>query len=161
MSQQGLGVVGVRVSVERHPRLGFTLTRHGGWFDILVNGGGAVTLQFQRNPYKPEMRTILATWNRIVVLDKVMLRLGDDGTSMSSLVRDWTENGIRSANSRSNNQSCNIEQLELIRPQLIQRDASDQCDSTNSQNSFLLADKQVTKSIYSNEDSFFLFKIDS
>lgn len=31
LSQQGLGVVGVRVSVDRHPRLGFTLTRHGGW----------------------------------------------------------------------------------------------------------------------------------
>jgi len=32
LSQQGLGVVGVRVSVERHPRFGFTLTRNGGWY---------------------------------------------------------------------------------------------------------------------------------
>ena len=33
LSQQGLGVVGVRVSVERHPRFGFTLTRNGGWYN--------------------------------------------------------------------------------------------------------------------------------
>ena len=53
-------------------------------FDILVNGGGAVTLQFQRNPYRPEMRTVWAAWNRIVVLDSVVLRLVDSGDSLAS-----------------------------------------------------------------------------
>lgn len=31
ITPQGLGIVGIRVSVDRDPRFGFTLTRHGGW----------------------------------------------------------------------------------------------------------------------------------
>lgn len=31
ITSQGLGIVGVRVSVDRDSRFGFTLTRHGGW----------------------------------------------------------------------------------------------------------------------------------
>ena len=37
-------------------------------FDILVNGGGAVVLQFQRNPFHPIKRTILVPWNDIIVM---------------------------------------------------------------------------------------------
>ena len=51
LTQTGEGIIGVRVSVDRNSgasNYGFTLTRPGGWFDMLVNGGGAVTLQFQR-----------------------------------------------------------------------------------------------------------------
>lgn len=31
VTPQGLGIVGIRVSVDRDPRFGFTLTRQGGW----------------------------------------------------------------------------------------------------------------------------------
>ena len=51
LTRTGEGIIGVRVSVDRNSgasNYGFTLTRPGGWFDMLVNGGGAVTLQFQR-----------------------------------------------------------------------------------------------------------------
>ena len=43
----GEGIIGVRVSLDQSS-YGFTLTRPGGWFDLLINGGAAVTLQFQR-----------------------------------------------------------------------------------------------------------------
>ena len=117
-------------------------------FDILVNGGGAVTLQFQRNPYKPEIRTIMVAWNRIVVLERVVLRLGDDGASMSSMVRDWTASGaLRSSMLRSGspsaNQSCGVQQLEGLRPQVVQSDTRLRRDSTHSGKSFLLTDTQV------------------
>lgn len=31
ITPQGLGIVGIRVSVDRDSRFGFTLTRQGGW----------------------------------------------------------------------------------------------------------------------------------
>lgn len=31
VTPQGLGIVGIRVSVDRDSRFGFTLTRQGGW----------------------------------------------------------------------------------------------------------------------------------
>lgn len=35
VTPQGLGIVGIRVSVDRESRFGFTLTRQGGWWVIL------------------------------------------------------------------------------------------------------------------------------
>lgn len=32
VTPQGLGIVGIRVSVDRDSRFGFTLTRQGGWY---------------------------------------------------------------------------------------------------------------------------------
>ncbi|EAT34453.1 AAEL013308-PA, partial [Aedes aegypti] len=65
VTPQGLGIIGIRVSVDRDSRFGFTLTRQGGWFDVLVNGGGAVTLQFQRSPFRPLTRTVFVPWNQV------------------------------------------------------------------------------------------------
>ncbi|XP_018334333.1 teneurin-a isoform X2 [Agrilus planipennis] len=78
VTPQGLGIVGIRVSVDKESRLGFTLTRQGGWFDVLVNGGGAVTLQFQRSPFRPLTRTVFVPWNQIVVLPPVHMELMED-----------------------------------------------------------------------------------
>lgn len=139
LSQQGLGIVGVRVSVDRHPRLGFTLTRHGGWFDILVNGGGAVTLQFQRNPYRPEMRTVWASWNRIVVLDNVMLRMGDSADPVTSDGR-----AKQSAEAANKLASCRTEELEMMRPSVLEaQDEEFHRRGPGDGRSLLLADQQV------------------
>ncbi|XP_076303284.1 teneurin-a transmembrane protein isoform X10 [Lasioglossum baleicum] len=84
VTEQGIGIVGIRVSVDRDARFGFTLTRADGWFDVLVNGGGAVTLQFQRSPFKPLTRTVFVPWNQIVVLPPVVMTLNMDGQSHKS-----------------------------------------------------------------------------
>ncbi|XP_048511845.1 teneurin-a isoform X2 [Athalia rosae] len=81
VTEQGLGIVGIRVSVDKDSRFGFTLTRAGGWFDVLVNGGGAVTLQFQRSPFKPLTRTVFVPWNQIVVLPPVAMTLSEESVS--------------------------------------------------------------------------------
>ena len=76
MTAGGEGIIGVRVSVDKSrgaSNYGFTLTRPGGWFDLLVNGGGAVTLQFQRSPFKPLTRTSYIPWNQIYVMDSVVM----------------------------------------------------------------------------------------
>ncbi|VDM81651.1 unnamed protein product [Strongylus vulgaris] len=43
---------GVRVSDATNPLYGFTLTRLDGEFDLLVNGGRTVNLQFLRSPFQ-------------------------------------------------------------------------------------------------------------
>lgn len=59
-----MGLMGVRVSTST-PQEGFTLTRDDGWFDLLVNGGGAVTLQFGRSPFKPQSHIVFVPWNEV------------------------------------------------------------------------------------------------
>ncbi|XP_055927054.1 teneurin-m-like isoform X4 [Argiope bruennichi] len=73
VSREGNGLIGIRVSVATDPQFGFTLTRSDGWFDILVNGGGAVTLQFQRNPFHPIKRTVMVPWNTVMVMSPVVM----------------------------------------------------------------------------------------
>ena len=76
VTSAGEGITGVRVSVDKSrgaSNYGFTLTRPGGWFDLLVNGGGAVTLQFQRSPFKPLTRTSNIPWNQIYVMESVVM----------------------------------------------------------------------------------------
>ncbi|VVC91201.1 unnamed protein product [Leptidea sinapis] len=61
----GAGLVGVRVSTST-PLEGFTLTREDGWFDLLVNGGGSVTLNFGRAPFKRSTQVVFVPWNEVV-----------------------------------------------------------------------------------------------
>lgn len=35
VTEQGIGIVGIRVSVDRDPRFGFTLTRADGWWVLI------------------------------------------------------------------------------------------------------------------------------
>lgn len=67
VAPNGVGLVGVRVS-SSNPLEGFTLTRDDGWFDLMVNGGGAVVVQFGRTPFRPKTRTVFVPWNEVIVL---------------------------------------------------------------------------------------------
>lgn len=64
VTSMGMGLMGVRVSTST-PLEGFTLTREDGWFDLLVNGGGAVILQFGRSPFRPQLHIVNVPWNEV------------------------------------------------------------------------------------------------
>ncbi|KAG5882426.1 hypothetical protein JTB14_007052 [Gonioctena quinquepunctata] len=76
-TQMGIGLMGVRVSTST-PLEGFTLTRDDGWFDLLVNGGGAVTLQFGRSPFSAQSRIVFVPWNEVVIIDNIIMTPGEE-----------------------------------------------------------------------------------
>ncbi|XP_030767229.1 teneurin-m isoform X3 [Sitophilus oryzae] len=82
VTQMGIGLMGVRVSTST-PLEGFTLTRDDGWFDLLVNGGGAVTLQFGRSPFRPQSYIVFVPWNEVVIIDNVIMTLGEEKSIIS------------------------------------------------------------------------------
>lgn len=67
----GMGLMGVRVSTST-PLEGFTLTREDGEFDLLVNGGGAVVLQFGRSPFKPQSYVTYVPWNEVGISSNIV-----------------------------------------------------------------------------------------
>src|SRR5262249_35859403 len=72
---------GVRVTVLEHPELGRTATRADGRYDIVVNGGGSLTLQFQRAGFISSQRLVeAAPWLDYVTVDPVAL-IGYDSSS--------------------------------------------------------------------------------
>ncbi|XP_029639322.1 teneurin-m isoform X3 [Octopus sinensis] len=102
LTRDGSSLIGVRVGVVTQPLYGYTFTRAGGRFDILVNGGGSVTLQFNREPFPAQSASVLVPWNQIITMDTVIMTLEDD---------DWIA---------PNPILCNVEhQYYLLRPVVL------------------------------------------
>lgn len=64
---------GVRVTAAHDARFGYTLSRADGWFDVVVNGGGDVTLNFAKDGFIPIHRTVRTYWNRYSVIDDAVM----------------------------------------------------------------------------------------
>ena len=57
-------------------------------FDLAVNGGGAITLQFQRSPLNAASRTIYVPWNEILTLNPVVMT-STGGNADSAAAEIW------------------------------------------------------------------------
>lgn len=83
LNRDGLALRGVRVSIRDHEELGWTLSRADGAFDLAVNGGGPLTLEYTKNGYLPAHRIVEARWQSykdapevvLVPLDEVATRV--------------------------------------------------------------------------------------
>jgi RHS repeat-associated protein len=72
-TRAGAPLAGVRIAVPDRPDLGHTLSRADGKFDLVVNGGGPVTLDYSRAGFLPAQRTVDVPWNDYVVAPDVRL----------------------------------------------------------------------------------------
>ncbi|KAK3100005.1 hypothetical protein FSP39_013415 [Pinctada imbricata] len=71
-------LVGVVVRVSSQPLYGYTLSRRDGMYDILVNGGGSVTLEFTRTPFQSTTISVLVPWNQIINIEDLVMLLDRD-----------------------------------------------------------------------------------
>ncbi|KAJ1529492.1 hypothetical protein ONE63_006265 [Megalurothrips usitatus] len=83
VTSMGMGMMGVRVGTS-NINDGYTMTREDGWFDLLLNGGGAVTLKFGRSPFPPIQYVVNVPWNEVVVIDTLVMEVGDDRSVLAS-----------------------------------------------------------------------------
>lgn len=71
------------MTVQYHTEFGQTLTRRDGWFDMAVNGGGLVIVNYELAGYLPVQRRIQVPWQDYVVLpDVVMIPLDKQVTTI-------------------------------------------------------------------------------
>ncbi|ESP00102.1 hypothetical protein LOTGIDRAFT_91191, partial [Lottia gigantea] len=82
-TKDGTPLISVRVGVVTQPLYGYTLTRDEGVFDILVNGGGSVKLEFIRQPFATKTASVLVPWNQIITMDTVVMTLRNEPESMA------------------------------------------------------------------------------
>jgi hypothetical protein len=64
---------GVKITILNHPEYGSTLSRADGMFDLAVNGGGLLTIDYKKDGYLPLQRQIDARWQNYVVVDSVVM----------------------------------------------------------------------------------------
>ncbi|WP_375773297.1 hypothetical protein NR798_21260 [Archangium gephyra] len=72
-TREGEPLSGVTVSILGASEYGHTLTRGNGLFDMVVNGGGRVTVQYKKAGYLPAQRQVEAPWADYAWLPEVVL----------------------------------------------------------------------------------------
>ena len=102
-------------------------------FDILVNGGGAVTLSFERPPFLTKNLTVLVRWNRMTILDPVTLLLR--GQSEATVDKDDECQHVDSGQS-----SLHPVVVTAAGKKVVQTDRGHQCPSC----SFVTPESQVS-----------------
>ena len=73
LTRAGLPISGVTVSIAGHPEFGSTMTRANGLYDMAVNGGGAVRVQFSKSGLLPVERQVNVPWQQYAVVEDVMM----------------------------------------------------------------------------------------
>jgi len=76
---------GVAVTIKDHPELGQTLTRSDGRYDLAVNGGGVLVLDFEKASYLPAQRGVEVRWQDYTPLDDVILLQPDPAVTVVDL----------------------------------------------------------------------------
>ncbi|MBK9715620.1 MAG: hypothetical protein IPO81_30720 [Kouleothrix sp.] len=73
IDRDGAALPGVHVRVLSHPEYGVTASRADGVFDLAVNGGGTLTVSYERDGYLPAQRQVDARWRDYAWLPEVAL----------------------------------------------------------------------------------------
>jgi RHS repeat-associated protein len=76
-SADGAPLPSVRVTILGHPELGHTLSRVDGWYDLAVNGGGDVTIVYDKSGYLSAQRRTRTPWRDFVVLGDIYMTAFD------------------------------------------------------------------------------------
>jgi RHS repeat-associated protein len=73
LGRDGTPMPGVAVTVLGHPELGQTLSRADGRFDLVVNGGGQVTLDYSKAGLLSVQRNLDVPWQDFVSVDDAVM----------------------------------------------------------------------------------------
>ena len=73
----GEALPGVRVSVHGSPNLGYAVSRADGMFDLVMNGGGDVTITYQADEYFPVQRTLTTAWEEFINAPTIAMTQAD------------------------------------------------------------------------------------
>jgi hypothetical protein len=110
----------------------------------MVNGGGAIVVEFKREPFATLEKTIRVPWNEIVLIDPVELQLASAGPGAQASHQESSPVGVYSASRQQvsiqaltpepDSPICSAHNYQLMRPQISAgpRSNRQQHPSTNS-----------------------------
>jgi RHS repeat-associated protein len=73
MTRDGAPLSGVQITVLNHSEFGQTLSRADGAFDMAANGGGLLTVDYQKTGFLPAQRQVNVPWQDFAVLPDVIM----------------------------------------------------------------------------------------
>lgn len=88
LDRKGEPLPGVTVRAHGHPEYGTTMTRADGQFDLVVNGGGTVTVAYEKAGYMTVQRAVETPWRDYRWLPDVVMTRYDDRVTRIDLNAD-------------------------------------------------------------------------
>ncbi|GGX55129.1 hypothetical protein GCM10007392_23420 [Saccharospirillum salsuginis] len=79
---------GVTVTIKGHDEFGQTLSRADGEFDLVVNGGGSLFINYDKPGYLPVQRKVETPWDDYVIADDIVMIPLDPEVTMVDLTSD-------------------------------------------------------------------------
>ncbi len=73
LTRDGQALSGATVTILGHPEYGQTLSRADGMFDLAVNGGATLTVNYERQGYLPAQRPVGVPWRDYVLVEDAAL----------------------------------------------------------------------------------------
>ena len=90
ITRDGDPLPGVTVTIKDHPEFGWTQSRDDGWYDLAVNGGGYLVLEFNLDGWLPAQRPTQVPWNDFAIAETAALIQLDQTVTTIDLI-DATE----------------------------------------------------------------------
>jgi sugar lactone lactonase YvrE len=85
LDRSNVALPGVTITIKDRPEYGQTHSRADGRFDLAVNGGGILTVQYQKAGFLPAQRQVEAPWQDYVAVEDVVLIALDSQVSAVDL----------------------------------------------------------------------------
>ena len=96
--REGRALAGVRVTILNHPEFGESQTLSDGVYDIAVNGGGVVTVVYDKETYLPVQRQVKTPWRDFRWAKDVVMVRPDDKVTPVDFQSSTAEGVLASAN---------------------------------------------------------------
>lgn len=89
MQRDGTALGGVTVTIKNHPEFGQTTSRADGAFDMVINGGGVITIDYQKAGFLPAQRQVTTPWQDFAFApDVALIGLDQNVTSITLAAND-------------------------------------------------------------------------
>jgi uncharacterized repeat protein (TIGR02059 family) len=85
LTREGTPLAGVKITVVGHPEFGSTLSREDGQFDMAVNGGGLLTVRYEKDTFITAQRQVTVPWQDYTLLPDVVLIPYDNQATLVNL----------------------------------------------------------------------------
>lgn len=96
------------------------VTRDGGYFDLMVNGGGSVIIEFRREPFLTHQKAVRVPWNEIVLIDPIELKLDNQTSSeLAAASQEHQQDLSTSASDNQQHPTCLVHNYRLMRPHIV------------------------------------------
>jgi RHS repeat-associated protein len=113
LARDGTNLSGVNISILSHPEFGSTLSRADGMFDMAANGGGLLTVNYEKAGYLTVQRQVNVPWQDYVWLPDVVMIQADANVTAINL----SNTSIQVARGGVVNDSDGTRQATILFPQ--------------------------------------------